>query len=66
MPRYFDYKFSSNGTGVVLYHSDGAEYVPSRIAAEQKIISAVHGWAAENVDEAKRQMDLLTRFVRER
>lgn len=64
MPKYYNYKVAGNG-GFLLLHSEGADFCPNKVTAEQKIQSAVHRWAAENVDEARRQMELLTRFVRE-
>lgn len=64
MPKYFDYKTAGNG-GFLLVHSDGVDFCPTKIVAEQKLTSAVHLWAAEDLAKAREQMELLTRFVRE-
>lgn len=64
MPKYYNFKMAANGRGVLLYHSDGVDYMPSKVVAEQKLLSSVHSWAGENTDVARGQMDLLTKLVR--
>lgn len=63
MPHYYDIKPTRNG-GFALFHSDGVELLPSRIVAEQKLLTSINSWAREDSNKARQEMELLTRLVR--
>lgn len=62
MPHYT--KFNYAGAGVVLHHQNGAEFCPSRLAAEQKLLSSIHAWAGVDLNKASEEMEILTELVR--
>ena len=63
MPHYYAYKPTENG-GFLLVHSDGADYCPNRLTAEQKLQSSIHSWAREDSNKARQEMEVLTRLIR--
>lgn len=62
MPHYYTYRES--GSGVVLVHSDGFKFCPSRVDAEQTLLSNINCWAMECPQKAAEEMELLTRLIR--
>lgn len=62
MPRYKNFKLS--GTGVVLESSEGFLFCPSKYDAEQKLLHSIHSWAGVNINQSRKEMEILTALIR--